>query len=105
MSRIRIILLLLILSVVGFGLAKASSFSFDSFVMEEPAEQTEIVMAGNRLIVKNLPEDGVLEIYSIVGVKVYSREIKAGTNEYPVNLPKGYYIIRIGKIAKKIALR
>lgn len=105
MIRLRIILLLLLSVVLGFGLAKASDFRRHSFAMEDETEQTEIIMAGNRLIIKNLSEDGVLEIYSIVGVKVYSREIKAGTNEYPVNLPKGYYIIRIGKLAKKIALR
>lgn len=89
----------------GLGLQNASAFNPNGFVMEEPVDQTEISMAGNRLIVKNLPKDGILEIYSIVGVKVYSREIKAGTNEYPINLPKGYYIIRIGSLAKKIALR
>ena len=105
MNRLQIILPSLVAAVLSFGWVKASDLRSHSFVMEDPTEQTEILMAGNRLIVKNLPEDGVLEIYSIVGVKVYSREIKAGTNEYPVNLPKGYYIIRIGKLAKKIALR
>lgn len=89
----------------GFGLTKAKAFNQSSFAMEESVEQTEITFAGNRLIVKNLEKDGVLEIYSIVGVKVFSREVKAGTNEYVLNLPKGYYIIRIGEIAKKIAIR
>lgn len=105
MSRFGTISLLVLTMLFGCGLQKASAFNRDGFVMEEPVQQTEISMAGNRLIVKNLPEDGVLEIYSIVGVKVYTREIKAGTNEYPINLPKGYYIIRIGGLVKKIALR
>lgn len=103
MRRLHIILLFTIL--LNFSWLKASDFTSLYHQTEESTDQTEIVMAGNRLIVRNLPEDGVLEIFSIVGVKVYTKEIKRGTNEYALNLPKGYYIIRIGKIAKKIALR
>ena len=74
-------------------------------VMEESVLETKITWAENRLVVENLPKDGVLEIFSIVGVKVYTQKIKAGTNEYILHLPKGYYIIRIGDIVKKIALK
>lgn len=73
--------------------------------MTENKQETKISFSDNRLIVENLQEDSVLEVFSIVGMKVFSINITAGTNEYPINLPKGYYIIRIGNIAKKIALR
>jgi len=49
--------------------------------------------------------DGLLEIYNIMGVRVYNRRIKAGTHTFTLNLPKGYYIIKIGKITKKVAIR
>lgn len=74
-------------------------------VMEETVLETKIKCAENRLIIENLPKDGVLEIFSIFGVKVYTQKIKAGTNEYTLNLPKGYYIVRIGDLVKKIALK
>lgn len=72
---------------------------------EEPQDKTKIKLTGNRLIIEDLPEDGVLEIYNIMGVKVFNRRVKAGTNQYILSLPKGYYIIKIGKFTRKIAIK
>ncbi|MFA7492111.1 MAG: T9SS type A sorting domain-containing protein [Proteiniphilum sp.] len=72
---------------------------------EKPQDSTKIKLTGNLLIIEDLPEDGVLEIYNIMGAKVYNRRIKAGTNQYVLSLPKGYYIIKIGKLTRKIAVK
>lgn len=72
---------------------------------EEPQDKTKIKMIHNLLVIENLPEDGVLEIYNIMGAKVYNRRVKAGTNQYPLSLQKGYYIIKIGKLTRKIAIK
>jgi hypothetical protein len=74
-------------------------------VTEESEIKTKIKLVEKKIIIENLPKDDLLEIYNIMGMKVYSRRIKAGTNEYTLSLTKGYYIIKIGKITKKIALR
>ena len=71
--------------------------------METP-EKVNIKLSENRLTIENLPKDDILEIYNIMGVKVYSRRVKAGTNEYLLSLSKGFYILKIGKITKKIAI-
>lgn len=65
----------------------------------------EIKVFENRVLVENLQQEMILEIFNIMGVKVYSRRIPPGTGEYPVNLPRGYYILKIGKTTKKIAIR
>ena len=104
MARLYIIISTLLI-VTSLQARDTFTFNTTPFAMEEEVKQTEILYAGNRLIVKNLEQDSVLEIYSIVGVKVYSIEIRAGSNEYPIQLPKGYYIVRIGKHSKKIAVR
>lgn len=75
------------------------------FNNEEPQEKTKIRLTGNRLIIEELPQDGILEIYNIMGAKVYNRRAKAGTNEYILSLPKGYYIVKIGKFTRKIAVK
>lgn len=72
---------------------------------ENLQDKTKIKLNGNLLIIEDLPEDGVLEIYNIMGVKAFNRRVKAGTNQYPLSLPKGYYIIKIGKLTRKIAVR
>ena len=44
----------------------------------EPDNEIKIKLLENRLTLENIPEDGVLEIYNIMGVKVYSRCVRAG---------------------------
>jgi len=68
-------------------------------------DSLSIKFVDSRLIVENLKKDEILEIFNIMGVKVFSRRIKSGTNEYHISLPKGYYIIRIGKLTKKIIIK
>lgn len=98
--------LLVLTTLFGFGLSGISAQEQDKeFVMEEKVPEVKITLAGNRLIIENLPKDDVLEVFSIFGTKVYSQKVKAGTNEYTLDLPKGYYIIRINNLAKKILLR
>lgn len=105
MKKIYISILLILAFVFSFEGNKIFAFNQNSIQMTETEEETKISISENRLVIENLKQDSILEVYSIVGVKVYSIKIKAGTNEYPLNLPKGYYIIRIGSITKKIALR
>ena len=68
-------------------------------------DSLKVVFTESRLIIENLPTDNILEIYNIMGAKVYTRRLKSGTNEYHIALPKGYYIIKIGKFTKKIAIK
>ena len=68
-------------------------------------ESLLIKFTGSTLVIENLPKDDIMEIYNIMGAKVYTRRINSGTNEYQLTLPRGYYIIKIGKFTKKIAVR
>ncbi|MDO5522959.1 MAG: T9SS type A sorting domain-containing protein [Bacteroidia bacterium] len=98
--------LFILFFLFGFGLDGAfAQVQKQEVVMEEVVPETTIKVSENRLIIENLPKDGVLEVFSIVGVKVYTRKVKAGTNEYQIDLPKGYYIVRIGEFVKKILLK
>lgn len=72
---------------------------------EAPQDETRIKLTGNQLVIEDLPGDGILEIYNIMGAKVFNRRVKAGTNQYILSLPKGYYIIKIGKLTRKIAIK
>ena len=65
----------------------------------------EISVHGDRIRVENAPVGSLLEIYSVVGIKVREIEIKQPTAEYTLNIAKGYYIIRIGDTVRKVAIR
>lgn len=92
--------------LLGFAIGENSLQAQEKIAVEN--NQTfQIYVIQNKLIVENLPKgkEGTLEIFSIVGIKVYSEKMKSGTSEYSINLPKGYYIVKIGNIVKKIAVK
>jgi hypothetical protein len=113
MKCFRSILLLALLFYTGFpALAQVNDSVWvagEQSTMEQAGRDQEpeinIRVVENRILVENLPREMILEIYNIMGVKVYSRRIPPGTGEYPVNLRRGYYILKIGKTTKKIAIR
>jgi hypothetical protein len=55
--------------------------------------------------VSNAPQNSKMEIYNIVGSKVHEIEMKHASGEYLLSLPKGYYIVRIEGIVRKIVIR
>ncbi|HHU96740.1 MAG TPA: T9SS type A sorting domain-containing protein [Petrimonas sp.] len=91
---------------------QASRFDrIDSLNRQSPVSQQretneiKVKLAENRLTIENLEKDGVLEVYNIMGSKVYAQRVKAGTSTHILSLPKGYYIIKIGKFSRKIAVK
>ncbi|MGI6241958.1 MAG: T9SS type A sorting domain-containing protein [Prevotella sp.] len=46
-----------------------------------------------------------LYIYNITGVRVMSLKIDGDDKSYSLNLPKGCYIVKVGKVVRKISIR
>lgn len=47
----------------------------------------------------------VLHIYNVAGVRVKSVKIDGDDKRIELNLPKGYYILKVGKTIRKISIR
>ena len=105
MKRFYYISIFTLLFAISYASMEAYAFNQNSVTLEEVKQEAKISISENRIKVDNPNEETVLEIFSIVGVKVFSEKVKTGNTEFPINLPKGYYIIRVGNKAKKIALR
>ncbi|MEG1543587.1 MAG: T9SS type A sorting domain-containing protein [Tannerellaceae bacterium] len=89
---------------VASGSAREAMLPRIAIVLPE-SDPIEITASDNRIRVINAPIGSVLEIYSVVGIKVKEIEIKQPNGEYLVSIAKGYYIIRIGDTVRKIAIR
>lgn len=68
-------------------------------------DSVEISAYDNKIVVENAPAGSKLEIYSVVGIRVKEIPMKLPSGEYPVDIAKGYYIVRIGDTVRKIAIR
>lgn len=89
----------------GMGIPAFAQVSDTLTVEKEVEKEIHFEMISDRIRVIDLKQEAILEIYNIMGVKVFSRRLPPGNSEYPINLPRGYYIIRIGNTTKKIAIR
>jgi len=100
-------LFIAIATLTGFSASaqtvKSNSSIYATKLQDSPP--IEISVQDNRIIISNAPIGSTLEIYSVVGIKVREIEIKQSSGEYPVNIAKGYYIIRIADTVRKIAIR
>lgn len=70
----------------------------------------ELQINGSTLIMENVPTKGYLEIYSILGTKVKSVSLKEclvgdDFGSYSLELGKGVYILKAGKVSQKVLVR
>ena len=110
----RNILLLSLISMLALGAESAQAATafmspYDPWMMETPApaieaaSQDEIsIKAEGRKVHVTGAEDEVLEVYNIAGVKVASFTIDAYEKTINLTVPRGVYILRIGKVARKV---
>lgn len=47
----------------------------------------------------------MLYIYNVAGVKIMSIKIDSSDRCYDLNLPKGCYIVKVGKVVRKISVK
>lgn len=46
-----------------------------------------------------------LSIYNVTGVMVMTTRVDSSDKSYALNLPKGCYIVKVGKLVRKISIR
>lgn len=66
---------------------------------------TVIVNNEKRVQLNDIPTRGNLDIFSVLGVKVASISLRSSTPIYQINLPKGVYVFKAGKVAKKVVAK
>lgn len=73
--------------------------------MEQEVTAVSITVQETTVTVKNA-EKQVLEIYNMAGVKVGTFHIESNERVIDLaHLPKGCYILKVGKVARKVFLR
>lgn len=70
---------------------------------EMEMEAIHIIVRGNRAHITNA--DGkTLEIYNLTGVRVAFIPIDGNDKQLPLNLTRGCYIMKVGKVVRKITI-
>ena len=102
-------LALSVLLLVGSGFdgwaTEVVSSAKQTRAVTQEVEKTEIVAYENRIKISAAPVNSVIEIFSVVGIKVKEIRVSQPDGEYALDLPKGYYIIRLNDVVRKIVIR
>lgn len=98
-AKILILFALICLPVFGFTQKKTTDFG-------EEKQTVELIINGEKYTVDNLPQDGIVEVFNILGSKMMTFSVKGGVNTTRINLPEGYYILKgDNNVTKKIVVK
>ena len=73
-------------------------------VIENDFEDVAISVKSSTVYVKNANGE-MLYVYNVAGVRVVSIKVDGQDRHYDLNLPKGCYIVKVGKTVRKISIK
>lgn len=94
----------LILALLTMFLAPVNAQKGD----KAPASQEQVVsifMKDKTLQILNVKVGEKIEILNILGVRVYQKKADSTNVELQIDLPQGYYIVRVGDAVRKISVK
>ncbi len=73
-------------------------------VIENDFEDVAISVKSSTIYVKNANGE-MLYVYNVAGVRVVSIKVDGQDRHYDLNLPKGCYIVKVGKKVRKVSIK
>jgi|WetSurMetagenome_2_1015567.scaffolds.fasta_scaffold177386_2 hypothetical protein len=102
MKKLLFIILLTGLSIQGFCNPKTD---IPSSEMTEVDLATTLVISGNSVHIENAPKNSTLEVYNVLGMRVATFKIDSSDKTITLNLTKGWYILKVDNLVRKIAIK
>ena len=100
MKRLQILVLGLLLAGAPLGLMAQSAND------EPETELSAVTLSVNGSKVHVSGADGeILEVYNLTGVKVAAIRIDSNDKTLNLNLQRGCYILKVGKVVRKVSIR
>ncbi len=72
---------------------------------ERPQATLVLTVTDNRVRIQNAVPGTLMEVYNILGVKLLTVRIEAEDHTVTLDIPKGYYILKIGNVARKVVIK
>lgn len=73
-------------------------------IIEQNFQQLSIAFQDNILHIANA-NGQTLYIYNVAGVCVMNMKVEGNDKRYELTLPKGCYIVKVGKVVRKISVK
>ena len=97
--------LLLMFGMAGLLLAVPNMAKANEAVeIVEQVEQSISVALYNGVLHVSGANGQTLQIYNVTGVRIMSFRVEGNDKRYELSLPKGCYIVKVGKVVRKISI-
>ncbi|WP_277265430.1 T9SS type A sorting domain-containing protein [Prevotella corporis] len=100
----KIFTLLIALITLSFVLPTTVRANIAIELIDQSFQGISISVYGSVLRVEGA-NDETMYIYNVTGVRVMSVKVDGADKRYNLNLPKGCYIVKVGKVTRKIVIR
>jgi hypothetical protein len=96
--------ILILLSFMLLAVPVSTVAQTEAESIETPLSTISMQVSNNTVHI-NGANGKTMEIFNLTGVKVFSVKIDSADKSYALNLPKGCYILKVGKFVRKISIR
>lgn len=91
-------------SLLAFGVPTVSLANVAIEIIEQ--EFQNVTISVNQSVVRVSGANGqVMHVYNVAGVRLMTIRIDGSDKSFELNLPKGCYIVKIGKTVRKISIK
>ena len=91
-------------SLLAFGVPTVSFANVAIEIIEQ--EFQNVTISVNQSVVRVSGANGqVMHVYNVAGVRLMPIRIEGNDKSFELNLPKGCYIVKIGKTVRKISIK
>ena len=98
------IVILFVLTLILF--APLAAQKVEKVVAAVTMETTlSVILTGKTLQLQNATVGEKMEVLSIVGVRIVEKKIESTNPSFTLELPKGYYIVKVGTAVRKISMK
>jgi hypothetical protein len=105
LKKILILSSALLLATAPTVMARTMVMSSEMGVAEQVEQEKQIVITLEKKVVGVTGASGMtLEVVSLTGRHVASYNIEGPSQRIELNLPKGCYILKVGKVVRKVTL-
>lgn len=91
-------------SLLALGVPTVSFANVAIEIIEQ--EFQNVTISVNQSVVRVSGANGqVMHVYNVAGVRLMTIRIEGNDKSFELNLPKGCYIVKIGKTVRKISIK
>jgi len=103
MQKMKRFLIIILPLMLVFGPTFAMEYA-DNESIETTIPGVTISVSGNTIRVSGANGEDI-EVFNLTGAKITTIKTESTGKTYSVNLPKGCYLVKIGKVVRKISIR